>query len=77
MDREEREKLKKEREILRYEYEEKNLGDFTSVYPVKDEEEMLQYDKYMKHARTAWEDFTGASNSRKRAEQNAADEKAA
>ena len=57
---EEKEALKIEKERKRLEWELKNTGDFTLVYPAKSEEEMREYDAFMAQAKVVFEEFTGA-----------------
>lgn len=60
---EEKEVLRQQFEKKRHDYESKNLGNYTIIYPPPGED-TTQYVNYMESAKTLWEEFTGSNKKR-------------
>jgi hypothetical protein len=69
--KEEKEKIKRENDMRRNEWEWQNLGNYMMIYPSPKESEMHEYENFMTTATDLFEDFTGARKGRKTVVSNA------
>jgi hypothetical protein len=69
MGAEDKEKLRQEKLMERYKFEEGRMGGYELIYPSKDEEKNKEYENFIQKANDLWDEFTTGNKNKKFKEQ--------